>query len=239
MNLNKTVRLQKVIAEAGLASRRKAEEWITQGRVKVNGHVVTKLGTQVDPQTDKISVNNRPIQIQQEWVYYLFHKPKNVMVTASDPEGRPTIFDYLKKIPERVFPVGRLDFDSEGLMLLTNDGTLTNRWTHPSSKVPKQYNVKTKGIPTEEQLEKLKKGIHLEEGLASLSKIAITEKTEKNAWLEITLTEGKRRQIRRMLKAVDLLVLRLIRTGIGPLRLGKLKPGEYRKVRLTPTCISR
>src|SRR3989338_5802431 len=128
------IRLQKLIADAGLASRRHAEVWITEGRVKVNGHVVTKLGAKADPERDKVEVNNRPIPRCTLTVYYLFHKPKNIMVTQSDPEGRPTIYDYLKKIPERIFPVGRLDFDSEGLLLLTNDGDLTQARTHPSKE---------------------------------------------------------------------------------------------------------
>ena len=231
MNPKTTVRLQKVIADAGLASRREAETWIEQGRVKVNGKVVTKLGTKVTP-TDRISVNNQRIDLAPPLVYYLFHKPKNVMVTRHDPEGRPTIFDYLKKIPERLFPVGRLDFDSEGLLLLTNDGDLTYRWTHPRFKVTKTYSVKIKGLPTEEQLDKLKKGIVLEEGLASIHSVTVTNKTTQNCWLEIVMAEGKRRQIRRMLEAVDIFTLRLIRVAIGPIALGKLKPGMFRA--LTP-----
>jgi len=229
------IRLQKLIAEAGLASRREAEIWITEGRVKVNGQVVTKLGTKVDPRQDRVSVNNKPIRSLERKVYYLFNKPKNVMVTRKDPEDRPIIYDYLKKIPERVVPAGRLDFDSEGLILLTNDGELVNQITHPRSKVTKTYLVKVKDVPTEKQIEKLKNGIMLEEGKASLVSIVMDKKLESNCLLKIVLAEGKRRQIRRMLEAVGLTVLRLQRIAIGPFRLGNLKPGNLQKIRKPKT----
>jgi len=148
------------------------------------------------------------------------------MVTRSDPEGRPTIYDYLEKIRERVYPVGRLDFDSEGLLILTNDGELTNKLTHPSSKVPKTYEVKVSGIPTMEDIKKLEGGIRLDWGKTQPIKIKIFKKTAKNCWLRMQLSEGKKRQIRDMLKRVGFNVMRLRRTAIGPFRLGSLKPGE-------------
>lgn len=225
-------RLQKVMADAGLASRRQAEVWIREGRVRVNGKVVTQLGTKVDPEKDHLVVDGRRLARTSRHAYYLFHKPKNVMVTRLDPEGRPMIYDYLQKIPERVFPAGRLDFDSEGLLLLTNDGALTQQLTHPRTQIPKIYEVKIKGVPTPEQIQVLRRGVRLEEGMAFMAKVVLEKKMEKNSWLQITLTEGKRRQIRRMLQEVGLETLRLVRISIGPLRLGKLLPGRYRP--LTP-----
>lgn len=223
-------RLQKILGEAGVCSRREAEKWLLAGRITLNGRRVTQLGTKADPSRDKIAVDGKPIFVPRGKVYYLFHKPRNVMVTHHDPEGRPTIYDYLKKIRERVYPVGRLDFDSEGLLLLTNDGELTHQFTHPSTKVPKTYEVKIAGLPTEEALQKLRKGIALEEGVTQPAQIQIFKKTDKNCWLRIIVTEGKNRQIRRMLKKTGYEVMRLRRTAIGKFSLSGLKPGEWKKI---------
>lgn len=227
----KEERLQKILSEAGLCSRREAEKWIEEGRIFVNGKRVTQLGTKANPIRDKIAVDGKQLRWHSKKVYYLFNKPKNVMVTHSDPEGRPTIYDYLERIRERVYPVGRLDFDSEGLILLTNDGDLTFELTHPKSKVPKTYEVKIAGIPTPEILEKLEKGVRLEWGTTQPAKVKILKKTAKNCWLQITLTEGKNRQVRNMLEKLGFFVIRLRRTAIGPFKLGTLKPGQFQPIR--------
>lgn len=206
------------------------------GRVAVNGRRVTKLGSKADPFKDKIAVDGRPLFPGGTKVYYLFHKPHNVMVTRDDPQGRPTIYDYLKKIRERVYPVGRLDFDSEGLLLLTNDGELTRRLTHPGSKVPKTYEVKIQGLPTTEELEKLRRGVALDWGTTRPAAVKIFKKTDKNCWLKITLTEGKNRQIREMIEEIGHRVMRLRRTAIGAYHLEELKPGEF--IRVSNICLS-
>lgn len=226
----KDQRLQKILAEAGLCSRREAEKWIEAGRVSLNGKRVTQLGTKANPISDKIAVDGKRVKFVTKKVYYLFHKPKNVMVTHFDPEDRPTIYDYLENIKERVYPVGRLDFDSEGLILLTNDGDLTFELTHPKSKVPKTYEVKISGIPTPEILEKLEKGVRLEWGTTQPTKVKILKKTDKNCWLQISLTEGKNRQVRKMIEKFNFFVIRLRRTAMGPFKLGALKPGHYTKI---------
>lgn len=198
------------------------------GRVKVNGITVTKLGSQADPEKDEITVDGKPIQIAAKKVYYLFHKPKNVMVTRHDPQGRPTIYDYLKGIPERVNPVGRLDFDSEGLILLTNDGDLHARLTHPRHEVPKTYQVKILGLPSDEAIDHLKKGLNIGGYVTKPAEVKILKKNPHNCWLEIVIREGKNRQVRRMIEATGSKVLRLVRVGIGNVRLGELKSGEWR-----------
>ena len=223
-------RIQKIIANAGFCSRREAEKWIAAGRVFVNGKKVTELGTKADAHCDKITVNGKLLTREEKKVYYLFYKPRNVMVTRHDPEGRPTVHDYLKNIEKRVYAVGRLDFDSEGLLLLTNDGDLAYELTHPKSKVPKTYQVKVAGIPTEAQIKKLEAGIRLDWGTTAPAKMEVTKKTENNCWLMITLTEGKNRQVRQMLERVDLHVIKLRRIAIGSFQLGNLKPGEYKRV---------
>lgn len=223
-------RLQKIIANAGFCSRREAEGWITAGRVYVNGKKVTELGSKADAYRDKIIVNGKPLIREDKKVYYLFYKPRNVMVTHHDPEGRPTVFEYLKNIEKRVYPVGRLDFDSEGLLLLTNDGDLAFELTHPKSKVPKTYQVKVAGIPTEAQIQKLEKGVNLEWGTTQPAKIELTKKTENNCWMMISLTEGKNRQVRQMVEKIGLHVIKLRRVSIGPFKLGTLKPGQYKKI---------
>lgn len=223
-------RLQKILAQAGLCSRRKAEEWIQAGRIFVNGKRVSELGSKANPFKDKITLNGKPLHTNSKKVYYLFYKPRNVMVTRHDPEGRPTIYDFLKNIPARVYPVGRLDFDSEGLLLLTNDGELTHKLTHPKSKVSKTYQVKVAGIPTEMDLEKMRKGVKLHWGITQPAQVQRTKQTEKNAWVTVTLTEGKQHQVKEIFKKAGFPVMKLRRVAIGPFKLGKLKPGEHKKV---------
>lgn len=223
-----TVRLQKFMAGAGLASRREAEVWIRAGRVAVNGKKVTVLGTKVDPAHDRIVVDGRRVMAAEQKVVYLFYKPKNVMVTRKDPEGRPTIYDFLKKIPERLFPVGRLDFESEGLLILTNDGEFANRLAHPRYQVGRVYEVKVGSLPTEEQLRHLKQGIILDGERAAPSSVKVVRRAARNSWIRLELHEGRNREIRRMMEAAGLEVIRLIRTRVGPFVLGDLKPGEIR-----------
>lgn len=227
-------RLQKILSEIGVTSRRKAEEMIADGRVTVNGNTAT-LGMKADPFLDYIKVDGKlvagPGISAPRKVYYMFYKPRNVLTTLYDPQGRPTIKDYLKGIKQRVFPVGRLDFDSEGLLLLTNDGEFAHALIHPSKKIPKTYHVKVKGIIEEDDIERLRQGIRLEDGMTRPAKVRRLKKGVNNSWVEITIYEGRKRQIRRMLEKVGHPVIRLIRVGIGPFKIGSLKPGEIREVR--------
>lgn len=220
-------RLQKIIAAAGLASRREAEEWIAAGKVLVNGKVAT-LGTKADPSKDKIVVDQKPLSQAEEKVYYLFNKPMHVMVTRHDPEDRPTIYDYLKKIPEKVNYVGRLDFDSEGLILLTNDGDLQARLTHPRHEIPKTYHARVSGHVSEDKLEILRGGMKLKEYKTQPCEAQVIKENPNNCWVELIITEGKNRQVRNMLEAIGHKVYRLKRVAIGSLELGDLKAGHYR-----------
>jgi 23S rRNA pseudouridine2605 synthase len=222
------VRLQKLIAGTGLASRRKAEEMIAAGRVMVNGKVVRELGTRVDAAKDHVKVDGRHIRSAQPYVYVLLHKPKNVMSTLHDPEGRPTVKDFLPGVSVRVFPVGRLDFDSEGLMLLTNNGELAQALLHPRYHVPKTYLVKVKGVLEDASIEALQTGVQLDDGMTAPAQVKKIRKAESNSWLEITIHEGRTHQVKRMLQAVGHPVLKLIRIRMGALALGHMAPGEYR-----------
>ncbi len=222
------VRLQKLIAGAGLASRRKAEALMASGRVTVNGKVVTELGTKVDPVKDHVKVDGKHLSQAQPFVYLLLNKPKNVMSTLDDPGGRTTVKDYLRGVSVRVFPVGRLDFDSEGLMLLTNNGDLSQALLHPRYHVPKTYLIKVKGILTEEEIRQLERGVQLEDGMTSPAVVKKIKKAEMNSWLEITIREGRKHQVKRMLESVGHPVIKLMRTKMGPLSLGDLASGEFR-----------
>jgi 23S rRNA pseudouridine2605 synthase len=228
-------RLQKILSELGIASRRKAEELILQGGVTVNGRIAT-VGMKADPERDYIKVGGKlvagPRQKGVQKVYLLWNKPRNVVTTLSDPQGRPAVRDYLKEVKYKVFPVGRLDFDSEGLLLLTNDGDFANAVMHPSREIPKTYLVKVKGEIEEEKLEKLRRGVKLEDGMTLPAKARKVRKSETNSWIEMTIYEGKKRQIRRMIEKVGHLVLKLKRVAINGLKLKDLKPGELRP--LTP-----
>ncbi|HET6675599.1 MAG TPA: pseudouridine synthase [Nitrospiraceae bacterium] len=222
------VRLQKLIAGTGLASRRKAEEMIAAGRVTVNGRIVRELGTKVDADKDHVKVDGRHIRSAQPYVYIILHKPKNVMSTLHDPEGRPTVKDFLPGVTVRVFPVGRLDFDSEGLMLLTNNGELAQTLLHPKYHVPKTYLVKVKGVLKEEEIQALETGVQLDDGVTAPAHIKKIRKAESNSWVEITIHEGRKHQVKRMLEAVGHPVLKLVRIRMGSLVLGHMAPGEYR-----------
>ncbi|MBS0159998.1 MAG: pseudouridine synthase [Nitrospira sp.] len=222
------VRLQKLIAGTGLASRRKAEELITSGRVTINGSVVRELGTKVDPDRDHVKVDGKHLRAAQPYVYVLLNKPKNVMSTLEDPEGRPTVKDFLRGVSVRVFPVGRLDFDSEGLMLLTNHGDLAQALLHPRYHVPKTYLIKVKGVLDDAEIGTLERGVKLEDGLTAPAKVQKISRAESNSWLEVTIHEGRKHQVKRMLEAVGHAVIKLTRVRMGPLLLGDLAAGEYR-----------
>lgn len=227
------VRLNKRLADLGVASRRRADQLILAGRVKINGKVVKELGTKVSIKEKNIEVDGqKTLSHSQNKHYYLFYKPHKVVTTMSDPENRPCVGEYFKDAPVRLYPVGRLDFDSEGLLLMTNDGDIALKLSHPKFEKKKVYWVKVKGRPTLEATRKLKKGIHLDEGLARAQFIESKKQTHLNSWFTMTLKEGKNRQIRRMWEILGHGVLKLIRVQFGPLHLGTLRPGEVRK--LTP-----
>lgn len=223
------VRLQKILAQMGIASRRKAEELILEGRVTVNGKIA-ELGMKADPEVDHIKVDGRLLIKVEPKVYYIFNKPEGVVTTLYDPEGRPTIKDFIKRIPYRIYPVGRLDYHSEGLLLLTNDGELSHAILHPSRAIPKTYIVKVKGHVVEKELDKLRHGIRLEEGLTAPAIARFIRYSEANSWVEITIHEGRKRQVRRMFEKIGHPVLKLKRIAINGLRLGTLRPGEIRQL---------
>ncbi|NWF97597.1 MAG: rRNA pseudouridine synthase [Nitrospirae bacterium] len=220
-------RLQKILSEMGIASRRQAEEMILEGRITVNGRLAN-IGMKADPHKDHIKVDGKLIVRREPKVYLAFNKPREVVTTLNDPEGRQTVKDYLKNVKYRVYPVGRLDYNSEGLLLLTNDGDFANSIMHPSKKILKTYQVKVKGIPEEKDLDKLRKGVKLEDGLTAPAKVIKLKTTENNAWIEITIHEGRNRQVRRMFERIGYPVIKLIRIRINGIRLGNMKPGEYR-----------
>jgi len=201
---------------------------IRQGRISVNGRTVTALGTKADPATDRIAIDGRPLRAATALVYYALNKPTGVVTTLSDPAGRPTIRDLTRKIRQRVFPVGRLDYHSSGLLLLTNDGELAFRLTHPRYQVRKSYHVKVSGHADERALQRLRQGILMEEGKTAPAEVEVLETSEHKSWLEIRIAEGKKHQVRRMCDAVGLPVEKLTRVAIGPLKLGRLPPGEMR-----------
>lgn len=226
-------RLQKVLAQAGIASRRKCEEMITQGLVEVNDQIVKALGTKVDPSKDVIKVKGRKIQIEQK-IYIMFHKPKGVITAVSDPKGRKVVTDYLKGIDERVYPVGRLDYDTEGLLILTNDGDFANALIHPKHEVGKTYLASVNGVPHGSLLDKLRQGIKLEDGMTAPAEVEyfdVDPDTQKSV-ISITIHEGRNRQVRRMFEAIKFPVQRLRRIEFGNLTLQGLPRGKYRH--LTP-----
>lgn len=222
------IRLQKWLARCGLGSRRACEQLIEQGRVLVNGQKAT-LGMKVDPEQDTILVDGKPVREPPKPVYLILHKPRGFVTTRSDPHAKRTIMELIADVPVPVFPVGRLDADSEGLLLLTNDGELANRLLHPRYKMPKTYRVWVKGLPGESALRALREGVMLEEGRTSPAKVRLLKAAPLESLLEITLREGRKRQIRRMCQAVGHPVRRLVRIAFGPLRLPRdLPPGKWR-----------
>lgn len=221
-------RLQKILSHAGIASRRAAEELITAGRVSVNGGVVTELGSRADPVHDLIAVDGKTVRPEGSRSYILLNKPVGYVTTLKDPQGRPVVTDLLKGVKERVYPVGRLDYNTEGLLLLTNDGELANLLAHPSHEVEKEYMVRVRGSVTPEQLRHFGAGIDLDDGRSAPAAVKIVRESENNTWLSITIHEGRYRQVRRMCEAIGLSVVRLKRTRYGILETGDMKPGEFR-----------
>jgi 23S rRNA pseudouridine2605 synthase len=220
-------RLQKILAHAGVASRRHAEAMITGGRVSVNGHIVTELGSKADPAEDVIKVDGKKLRSAQRHLYILLNKPKNVMSTSSDPQDRPTVVEYVKgKIKERVYPVGRLDFASEGLIILTNDGEFTKFMTKAGT-VPKVYHVKVAGLPAERDLDRLRRGPYIDNERLAPSEIEQL-KGGDNPWFAVTLHQGRNQQIRRMFQSIGHPVEKLRRVRIGFLEDEKLRSGQWR-----------
>ena len=223
-------RLQKILAHAGVASRREAEQWIVDGRVTVNGAVVRRLGSQADPFKDSIKVDGKRIKTATTLFYFALHKPAGVITTLNDPQKRPDLTPFIEKLGSRrrVFPVGRLDYNSTGLLLFTNDGELARRLTHPRFGVKKVYRVKLSACPSENDFEALRKGIRLEDGLTAPARARVVEKLKKNAWVEIEIHEGRNREVRRIFEALGYFVEKLIRVRVGSVSLGFLAPGELR-----------
>ncbi len=228
--MNPLPRLQKILAEMGVASRRRAEELIREGRVKVNGRLA-RIGDKVDPLKDHVKVDGRLVTSHGAKVYLMLHKPKNVVTTAEDPEGRATVMDLVKGRLPRLFPVGRLDYDAEGILLLTNDGDLAHRLSHPSFQVPRTYLVKVKGKPAAEELHKMSRGIVLEDGPTAPCRVVLRKETRENAWMEMTLHEGRNRQVKRMWERMGYPVLKLERISFAGLSLKHLPAGEHRHLR--------
>jgi len=236
-------RLQKILSQAGVASRRLAEELIAQGRVQVNGVTVTALGTKADPGADEIKVDGRRIQAQKRKRYILLYKPRGYITTRSDPEGRPTVLDLLRGVREYIYPVGRLDYDSEGLLLLTNDGELAARLTHPRHEVDKVYEARVRGVPDAHTLERLEKGVTIDGRRTAPAKVRLVDPPNKRpteseqARIELAIHEGRQRQVRKMFDAVGHPVVRLKRVRIGPIEDPDIKPGHWRE--LTPQEVAR
>lgn len=222
-------RLQKVLAQAGIASRRKCEEIISSGRVTVDGKVCTELGTQVDAAKQKIMVDGKPIQ-KDPITCIVLNKPTSYVSTTDDPEGRRTVMDLVRDVPVRVHPVGRLDYDTTGVLLFTNDGELTNRLLHPRYESSKIYRVTMIGIPDKAAEDKLRSGVRLDDGVTAPAELFVLRKHPKESVVELTIHEGKNRQVRRMFEALDLPVKRLKRIKFGPIELGGLRLGGWRSV---------
>ncbi len=227
------IRLNKFIALSGLTSRRKADALIEEGRVEVNGKVVTKLGTLVDPYKDKVRVDGRIVAPPKKDVYLAFNKPKGYVTTMDDELGRKSIATLFYNFPVRIFPVGRLDMDTEGLIFLTNDGEFSYIVTHPKFNIEKEYNVWAEGKVTEEDLKKLKKGVFIDGKIVRPKIVEILKHDRKNTMIKVIITEGRKREIRRMFHRIGHKVERLVRIRIGPVKLGDLRSGKYRD--LTPS----
>ena len=223
------VRLQKYLAECGVASRRKSEELIDQGKVKVNGNIAS-IGDKINPKRDTVTVSGKKIVKQKSHTYIMLHKPRGFITTMSDEMDRKCVAQLVKDVPGRVYPVGRLDRDSEGMLLFTNDGEFANAMTHPARHVPKTYRVTVRPSVSEEQITKLTTGVIIEDRMTAPAEVRVVTKEEGRVVLEIILYEGRNRQIRKMCEEVGLEVARLKRTAIGSIKLGMLKQGDYREL---------
>jgi pseudouridine synthase len=221
-------RLQKILARAGVTSRRKAEEMILHGRVSLNGAVVLELGTKADAGHDVIELDGMAIGAAENKVYLMLNKPPGYITSVEDPQGRPTVMNLVNGIVERVVPVGRLDYETEGLLVMTNDGDFSQLLQHPRFEIERCYRVKVKGVPTRIILDKLRAGVFIDAVRTNRCKIKVFSKLDKNSWLEVRLKEGRNRQIRKMFEAVGHEAVRIIRTGFGPLELGALPVGAHR-----------
>ncbi len=221
-------RLQKFLAHTGIASRRACEKLIAEGQVKVNGKTVREMGIKINPEIDIVEVGGKVVKDRAEKIYILLHKPKGYVTTMRDPQGRPKVTDLLKGLKTRVYPVGRLDFDTTGLLLLTNDGELTYALTHPKHQVGKTYVALVKGVPDQDKLKRFSKGLRLADGPTAPAKVKLLKKQGNNSQLEVTIHEGRNRQIRRMCETIGHPVLELKRVSMGFLNLEGLEPGQYR-----------
>ena len=222
------VRLQRFLSQAGIASRRHAEELMVQGRVRVNGRAVTELGSKVDPARDRVTVDRVRVHLQ-EWVYLVMNKPPGTVTTLRDPERRRTVGDLVPRtVTARVYPVGRLDYDTEGVLLLTNDGDLAHALLHPRRGVPRIYHAKLKGRLAIADLERLRRGVVLEDGRRASGEVFVLQETEKNTWIELGLTEGRTHEVKQMGDAIGHPVLKLIRVSFAGQRADGLRPGESR-----------
>lgn len=221
-------RLQKILSQAGVASRRAAETFILEGRVTLNNEVVVKLGTVADPLRDEIRLDGKLVTREETILYIMLNKPAGYVTTMSDPQGRPIVMDLLAGVKPRVYPIGRLDYDSEGLLLFTNDGAMAQRLMHPSYQVPRTYRVKLRGIVTEKDLRTIGNGMLLDDGPFKPLDMTVEKANKKSTWLMITIHEGRSRIIRRAFEKLDYFVSRLIRIRFGRLELGDLPVGRYR-----------
>jgi 23S rRNA pseudouridine2605 synthase len=228
-------RLQKILAHAGIASRRKAEQLIAEGRVDLNGKKVTELGTKADPGKDLIRVDGQLIAEPQDKVWYVLYKPAGCVTTLSDPEGRPTIAQYLKAVAERVYPVGRLDYDVEGALLITNDGDLAHQLMHPRFGVRRTYLAKVSGhltaVQAQEVVGKLLRGLRLEDGRAKALESSVHSLTPKNTWIRVVVSEGRQHLVKRLMEAAGAPVLKLFRADYGGVGVEGLRPGELRELK--------
>lgn len=223
-------RLQKILSQAGVASRRAGEKMIAEGRISVNRVVVTEPGTKADPGRDEIRVDGRLISCETERIYILLHKPQGVVTTLSDPQGRPIVTDLLSGVTERVFPVGRLDYDSEGLLILTNDGEFSQRLQHPRYGIPKTYRVKVEGNPGKREIQTLENGIDLPDGRFAPVDVCLEKTNRGSAWLRLTITDGRNRVIRRAFEVLGHPVSRLVRVAVGDVTLDAVREGAWRRL---------
>ena len=222
------MRLNKFLAEAGIASRRGSDEIIRAGRVTVNGNKPEEMGALVDPESDEVKLDGRMVILRRHAVYCMLNKPVGYLTTVTDPHGRKTVMELLKDIPERIYPVGRLDFDTDGLLLITNDGALSNTLTHPRYQIEKEYRVEVRGIPSPDQLSSLERGILLDGRLTGPAKIHIDSASRRKTSLLVTVKEGRKRQIRLMFRHIGFEVYGLTRLRVGPIHLGSLKGSCWR-----------
>lgn len=223
-------RLQKIISAAGITSRRASEALILGGQVTVNGVVVTELGSKADPSKDTITVDGKALKVNEQRIYILLNKPPGYITALKDSQGRPLVTDLLKDVSERVYPVGRLDYNTEGLLLLTNDGEWANRLMHPRHEIEKEYHVRVRGKVIDQQLKRMADGVELEDGKTAPAVVNLVKSGEQNDWISVAIHEGRNRQVRRMCEAVSLSVVRLKRIRYGSLMLGTLRAGKFRNL---------